>query len=84
MTRRVRKNFVESLKYESNKVKTFTENGAISYESSGKYILDFNFKDVLKVILNITHATRDTATASGIAVMPGHSREKVRNGLWIR
>lgn len=41
---KVRKNFVEALQEEDSKKKTFTENGAIAYESSGKYLLDFNFK----------------------------------------
>lgn len=39
-----RKNFVEALQKEDNKTKTFTENGATAYESSGKYLLNFNFK----------------------------------------
>lgn len=41
---KVRKNFVEALHTENSRKKTFTENGAIAYESSGKHLLDFNFK----------------------------------------
>ena len=37
-------NFATLLKNERNNAKTFTENGAIAYETSGKYLLDFNFK----------------------------------------
>lgn len=37
-------NFATMLEQENTKVKTFTENGAIAYESSGKHLLDFNFK----------------------------------------
>ena len=37
-------NFATMLEKENTKVKTFTENGAIAYESSGKHLLDFNFK----------------------------------------
>ena len=39
-----RNDFVSMLKNESNTKKTFTENGAVAYETSGKYLLDFNFK----------------------------------------
>ena len=39
-----RNDFVSMLKNESNTRKTFTENGAVAYETSGKYLLDFNFK----------------------------------------
>lgn len=39
-----RKNFVELIKNESKKEKTFTENGAVAYATSGKELLDFNFK----------------------------------------
>ena len=37
-------NFATMLKNERNKAKTLTENGAIAYETSGKHLLDFNFK----------------------------------------
>ena len=37
-------NFATLLKNERNNAKTFTENRAIAYETSGKYLLDFNFK----------------------------------------
>lgn len=36
--------FATMLKNERNKAKTLTENGAIAYETSGKHLLDFNFK----------------------------------------
>ena len=39
-----RKNFVEALKTQDSKKKSFTENYAVAYETSGKYLLDFNFK----------------------------------------
>ena len=39
-----RMDFATMLKNERNKTKTFTENGAIAYETSGKHLLDFNFK----------------------------------------
>ena len=39
-----RKNFVEALKTQGSKKKSFTENYAVAYETSGKYLLDFNFK----------------------------------------
>ena len=39
-----RNDFASMLKNESNTRKTFTENGAIAYATSGKYLLDFNFK----------------------------------------
>lgn len=39
-----RKNFVEAIATKSTKEKTLTENGAIAYDSSGKHLLDFNFK----------------------------------------
>lgn len=42
--KKVRKNFVEALETQNNKTKTLTENGAVSYETTGKYLLDFNFK----------------------------------------
>ena len=42
-------NFTTMLKDENNKTKTLTENGAVAYESSGKYLLDFNFKKFLAV-----------------------------------
>lgn len=37
-------NFATMLKDENNKTKTLTENLAVAYETSGKYLLDFNFK----------------------------------------
>ena len=37
-------NFATLLKNERNNAKTLTENGAIAYETSGKHLLDFNFK----------------------------------------
>ena len=37
-------NFATMLKDENNKAKTLTENLAVAYETSGKYLLDFNFK----------------------------------------
>lgn len=45
-------NFATMLQEENTKTKTFTENGAVAYESSGKYLLDFNFK--LSQYRNIT------------------------------
>lgn len=39
-----RNGFMAMLQNENNKAKTFTENGAIAYASSGKFLLDFNFK----------------------------------------
>lgn len=39
-----RNDFASMLKSESNTRKTFTENGAVAYATSGKYLLDFNFK----------------------------------------
>lgn len=39
-----RKNFVEAIQTQSNKRKTLTENAAVAYETTGKYLLDFNFK----------------------------------------
>lgn len=42
MTKRSFADLIEKQEKKSNK--TFTENGAIAYESSGKYALDFNFK----------------------------------------
>ena len=39
-----RKNFVEALAIENSKAKTLTENGAVAYASSGKELVDFNFK----------------------------------------
>lgn len=42
--KKVRKNFVEALETQNSKTKTLTENGAVSYETTGKYLLDFNFK----------------------------------------
>ena len=39
-----RNDFASMLKNESNTRKTFTENGAVAYATSGKYLLDFNFK----------------------------------------
>ena len=36
--------FATMIKNENNKEKTFTENLAVAYETSGKYLLDFNFK----------------------------------------
>ncbi len=39
-----RKNFVEVIEETTNKRKTFTENGALAYDTSGKNIVDFNFK----------------------------------------
>lgn len=39
-----RKNFIEAIENESKKRKTLTENFAVAYETSGKYLLDFNFK----------------------------------------
>lgn len=37
-------NFATMLKDENNKAKTLTENLGVAYETSGKYLLDFNFK----------------------------------------
>lgn len=45
-------NFATMLQKENTNAKTLTENGAIAYESSGKYLLDFNFK--LSQYRNIT------------------------------
>lgn len=42
MTKRSFADLIEKQEKKSNK--TFTENGAVAYESSGKFILDFNFK----------------------------------------
>ena len=39
-----RNGFMAMLQNENNKAKTFTENGAVAYASSGKFLLDFNFK----------------------------------------
>ena len=39
-----RKNFVEALETQNKKRKTLTENFAVAYETSGKELLDFNFK----------------------------------------
>lgn len=39
-----RNDFASLLRNESNTRKTFTENGAVAYATSGKYLLDFNFK----------------------------------------
>lgn len=36
--------FMTMLQDENNNRKTFTENGAVAYATSGKFILDFNFK----------------------------------------
>ena len=36
--------FIDLVKKEENKRKTLTENGAIAYDTSGKELLDFNFK----------------------------------------
>lgn len=52
--KKVRKNFVEALQVEDTKRKTLTENGAVSYASSGKNLLDFNFK--LSQYRNLTEA----------------------------
>ena len=37
-------NFATLLRNESNNTKTLTENFAVAYETSGKHLLDFNFK----------------------------------------
>ena len=37
-------NFMTMLQTENNSAKTFTENGAVAYRTSGKELLDFNFK----------------------------------------
>jgi hypothetical protein len=37
-------NFMNAMKEENDNRKSFTENGAVAYETSGKEILDFNFK----------------------------------------
>ena len=42
--RKERKNFVEALQTKNNKRKTLTENYAVAYETTGKYLLDFNFR----------------------------------------
>ena len=39
-----RNDFASLLANENNTRKTFTENGAVAYATSGKYLLDFNFK----------------------------------------
>lgn len=40
-----KRSFVDLIeKQEKKSNKTFTENGAVAYESSGKFVLDFNFK----------------------------------------
>ena len=39
-----RNDFVSLLENENNTRKTLTENGAVAYATSGKYLLDFNFK----------------------------------------
>ena len=39
-----KRNFAELIESQSKKAKTFTENGAVAYETSGKSLLDFNFK----------------------------------------
>ena len=39
-----RKNFVEALQAQNVKRKTFTENRAVAYKTTGKNLLDFNFK----------------------------------------
>ena len=36
--------FIDLMKTENDKRKTLTENGAIAYETTGKELLDFNFK----------------------------------------
>ena len=36
--------FMRELNTEINNMKTLTENGAIAYASSGKNLLDFNFR----------------------------------------
>lgn len=38
------KDFMAAVQQENNKRKTLTENGAVSYETAGKNILDFNFR----------------------------------------
>ena len=40
----VKMDFMTMLQDEHNNRKTFTENGAVAYATSGKFILDFNFK----------------------------------------
>ena len=39
-----RKNFVEALETQNKKRKVLTENLAVAYDTSGKELLDFNFK----------------------------------------
>ena len=50
-----RKNFVEAIQTQSNKRKTLTENAAIAYETTGKYLLDFNFKLSQRSYLLLCH-----------------------------
>ena len=54
-------NFAEKLQNENNKTKAFTENGAVAYESSGKYLLDFNFKLSQYRNMNIVDIKNDFA-----------------------
>ena len=42
--KRTRQNFVKALENQSKTQKVFTENMALAYETSGKNLLDFNFK----------------------------------------
>ena len=53
--------FMTMLQNENNKAKTFTENGAIAYASSGKFLLDFNFKLSQYRNMNVTAIQDDFA-----------------------
>ena len=56
-----RNGFMAMLQNENNKAKTFTENGAIAYASSGKFLLDFNFKLSQYRNMNVTAIQDDFA-----------------------
>ncbi len=56
-----RNDFMAMLQNENNKAKTFTENGAIAYETSGKFLLDFNFKLTQYRNMDVTAIQNDFA-----------------------
>ncbi len=57
-----RKNFVEALQTQNNKRKTFTKNYAVAYETTGKYLLDFNFRLSQYRNMSIEEIKQDFAT----------------------
>ena len=55
------KSFLELFEEKEKQRKSLTENGAIAYESSGKKLLDFNFKLIQYRNLSSEHIQRDYA-----------------------